>query len=175
MSRTRRGCTASPPRPRFEDRLALWDVAAGPNQPLRCPVPWAGSAELGHLVTPEELRTLVTDAELEVIARNDLTGPFARLMHTVLNAPPRPLGLHVCVPDFDVKATNLIDNLDHERARLIQACCARSEGPPVNGRLPPRAARPCPPAGRRSRRGSKHHPRQGSKEGTVRWHTTGSG
>jgi len=86
MSRTRRGCTASPPRPRFEDRLALWDVAAGPNQPLRCPVPWAGSAELGHLVTPEELRTLVTDAELEVIARNDLTGPFARLMHTVLNA-----------------------------------------------------------------------------------------
>jgi hypothetical protein len=74
----------------LEGRLALWDVAAGPDQPLRCPVPWAGSAELSHLVTPEELRTLVTDAELEVIAWTDLTGPFARLMHTVLNAPPQP-------------------------------------------------------------------------------------
>ena len=94
----------------------MWDVAVGPNQPLRCPVPWVGSAELSHLVTPEELRTLATDAELEVIARKDLTGPFAWLMYTALNVPPQPLGLHVCVPDFDAKATNLIDNLDHQRS-----------------------------------------------------------
>src|SRR5260370_42034134 len=57
----------------LEGRLALWDVAAGPNQPPRCPGPWAGSAGLSHLATPGELRTLVTDAALEVIAGDDLT------------------------------------------------------------------------------------------------------
>jgi SAM-dependent methyltransferase len=78
-------------------RLALWDVTAGPSQPLRFPVPWADSAELSHLVTPEELRTLVTDAGLEVIAWNDLTGRSARQpgpRRPALPAPPRrPPGL----------------------------------------------------------------------------------
>ena len=119
MSRTRRGCTASPPRPRSRGPSRVVGRGGGPRPAAS--LPWAGSAELSHLVTPEELRTLVTDAELEVIARTDLTGPFARLMHTVLNAPPQPLGLHVCIPDFDAKATNLVDNLDHERARLMRA------------------------------------------------------
>ena len=42
-------------------------------------------------------------------------------MHARLNAPRQPLGLHVFVPDFETKAANHLDNLDHNRIRLIHA------------------------------------------------------
>jgi SAM-dependent methyltransferase len=102
-------------------RLALWDITAGSNQPLRFPVPWADRAERSHLVTPEEFRALLTDAGFDVVAWNDLTKPSAQTRHALLNAPPQPLGLHVFVPDFRTKATNLVDNLAHDRIQLIQA------------------------------------------------------
>jgi hypothetical protein len=40
---------------------------------------------------------------------------------SLANAPRQPLGLHVFVPDFETKAANHLDNLDHNRIRLIQA------------------------------------------------------
>lgn len=102
-------------------RLALWDVTAGPDQPLAFPVPWAVGPELSHLVGPDGLRRLLTDAGFQVIAWNDLTKRSTQAMHSILTAPPQPLGLHVFVPDFTTKARNLVDNLDHDRIRLIQA------------------------------------------------------
>jgi sarcosine/dimethylglycine N-methyltransferase len=102
-------------------RLALWDVTAGPNQPIRFPVPWADRPELSHAVTPEDLHGLLTDAGFTTTAWNDLTEPAAQMRRTFLGAPPQPLGLHVFVPDFATKAANLLDNLEHDRVRLIQA------------------------------------------------------
>jgi sarcosine/dimethylglycine N-methyltransferase len=101
-------------------RLALWDVTAGPNQPLSFPAPWADRAEQSRLVTPEELRALLQDSGFEVVVWNDLTEPSKQFMHAVVNAQ-QPLGLHVFVPDFRTKARNHLDNLDHNRIRLIQA------------------------------------------------------
>jgi sarcosine/dimethylglycine N-methyltransferase len=96
-------------------RLALWDVTAGPEQPIRFPVPWAGTAELSHLVTPDELRLLVEEAGFEVAKWNDLTEFGVTAMKAFFSAPPNPLGLHVFVPDFVAKATNLVDNAQHDR------------------------------------------------------------
>src|SRR6266542_4327234 len=59
----------------------------------------------------EQLHALLTDARFEVVAWNDLTEPSTQVMHAFLNAPPQPLGLHVFVPDFRTKATNLIEAL----------------------------------------------------------------
>ena len=42
-------------------------------------------------------------------------------MYARLNALRQPLGLHVFVPDFEAKAANHLDNLDHKRIQLIQA------------------------------------------------------
>jgi sarcosine/dimethylglycine N-methyltransferase len=39
------------------------------------------------------------------------------------------LGLHVFVPDFQAKATNLVRNLGEERARLIQAVLTAAAAP----------------------------------------------
>lgn len=102
-------------------RLALWDVTAGPVQPLIFPVPWADRAEISHLVTPDALRELVVDAGFEVEAWNDLTQSNGDFMKALMAAPPSPLGLHVFVPDITAKIGNLIESIDQDRARLIQA------------------------------------------------------
>ena len=102
-------------------RLALWDATSGAVEPLLFPVPWADRPELSHLVGPDELRELVVAAGFEVEAWNDLTQSNAEFMRALMAAPPSPLGLHVFVPDFGTKAATLVDNLEQDRARLIQA------------------------------------------------------
>jgi len=102
-------------------RLALWDVTAGPRQPILFPVPWAERPELSHLVSPPELRGILAAEGLEVQVWNDLTDTSAALMRTVNSGPTAPLGIHLFVPDFAIKGPNLVANLEQGRARLIQA------------------------------------------------------
>jgi SAM-dependent methyltransferase len=102
-------------------RLALWDVTAGSGGPLRLPVPWATSAGQNHLVTPERLAELLREAGFTTAHWNDLTEPAERAMRDFLAGEQPPLGLHVFVPDFATKASNLVRNLAENRARLIQA------------------------------------------------------
>lgn len=53
---------------------------------------------------------------------NDLTVSSAEFMRTLMSAPPTsPLGLDVFVPDFAAKVAMFLDNLEQDRARLIQA------------------------------------------------------
>lgn len=102
-------------------RLALWDVTAGPEQPITFPVPWATDPRGSHLITPDELRETTARAGFAVSAWNDLTEAAAEAMHAFFAAPPSPLGLHVFVPDFAHKAANLVANAEQNRIRLIQA------------------------------------------------------
>lgn len=102
-------------------RLALWDVTAGSGGPLHLPVPWATSPEQSHLVTPERLAELLTDAGFTTSHWNDLTAAAETGMRQFFAGGQAPLGLHVFVPDFPTKAANLVRNLAEDRARLIQA------------------------------------------------------
>ncbi len=102
-------------------RLALWDVTAGSGGPVHFPVPWATSPDQSHLVTPERLAELLGEAGFATTHWNDLTGPAPKAMRDFLAGDPPPLGLHVFVPDFRVKAANLVRNLAENRTRLIQA------------------------------------------------------
>jgi len=102
-------------------RLALWDVTAGPGGPLHMPVPWATSPEQSHLVTPERLAEVLAEAGFETAHFNDLTEPAATAMRDRFAGAQPPLGIHVFLPDFQTKATNLGRNLSENRARLIQA------------------------------------------------------
>lgn len=104
-------------------RLALWDVTAGPQRPLRFPVPWAETAELSHLVSSEDLRVLIESAGFDATVWNDLTDTTIEVMRRFNDGPRPPLGLHVFVPDFATKVANLLANLEQGRARLIQAVC----------------------------------------------------
>lgn len=102
-------------------RLAIWDVAAGEVEPLLYPVPWADKPELSHLVGPDELRSILDGAGFEVEAWNDLTQSNTEFMKALLAGPPSPLGLQVFVPDMGTKMATIVENLEQDRARLIQA------------------------------------------------------
>jgi sarcosine/dimethylglycine N-methyltransferase len=110
-------------------RLALWDVTAGSGGPLHLPVPWATSPEQSHLVTSGRLAELLGEAGFAKTHWNDLTAPAEQGMRAFLAGERPPLGLHVFVPDFPVKAANLVRNLGEDRARLIQAVLTAAAGP----------------------------------------------
>jgi SAM-dependent methyltransferase len=109
-------------------RLALWDVTAGSAGPLHLPVPWATSPEQSHLVSPAQLAGLLSDAGFTTAHWNDLTEPAGNAMRGFIEGEPPPLGLHVFVPDFQLKAGNLVRNLSEDRARLIQALLTVESG-----------------------------------------------
>jgi hypothetical protein len=52
---------------------------------------------------------------------SDLTEAAIEPTRQFLAAPPGPLGLHVFVPDFRRKGSNLLANAEEGRTRLIQA------------------------------------------------------
>jgi sarcosine/dimethylglycine N-methyltransferase len=112
-------------------RLALWDVTAGPGGPLHLPVPWAGSAQQSHLVTPGRLAELLSEAGFTKAHWNDLTEPAEKGMRQFLAGGQPQLGLHVFVEDFPAKAANLVRNLAEGRARLIQAILTAAGAPPT--------------------------------------------
>ncbi len=102
-------------------RLALWDVTAGPHQPIHFPVPWADTPERSHLITPDQLREALQHAQFRVDTFNDLTDFAAAAMTPVFDAPPDPLGLQVLVPDIQTKGRTILANAREDRLRLIQA------------------------------------------------------
>jgi sarcosine/dimethylglycine N-methyltransferase len=120
-------------------RLALWDAAAGPGGPLHLPVPWATSRAQSHLVTAERLAEILRDAGFATVHWNDLTQAAGNAMQGFFAGEQPALGLHVFVPDFQEKATNLVRNLDEDRAQLIQAVLttAPSSSASVSSRVRP--------------------------------------
>lgn len=101
-------------------RLALWDLTIGNGRPLDFPLPWADAPGNSHLVTPDELRTVVASAGFAVEHFNDLTDTASSLMQALLAQPPQPLGLHAFVTDFGRKAENLTRALADGKLRAIQ-------------------------------------------------------
>jgi sarcosine/dimethylglycine N-methyltransferase len=110
-------------------RLALWDATAGSRGPVHLPVPWATSPEQSHLVTPERLAELLREAGFAPTHWNDLTEPAENAMRQLFAGEQPQLGLHVFVPDFHAKATNLVRNLAEDRTRLIQAVLTAAANP----------------------------------------------
>jgi sarcosine/dimethylglycine N-methyltransferase len=101
-------------------RLGIWDIVAGPVQPLEFPVPWAEHPAASQLVTAERLRSLLGEAGFREQHWEDPTEEAVAMTRALLAAGPPPLGLGVFVPDFARKAENLMRNLEQGRARLIR-------------------------------------------------------
>lgn len=69
-------------------RFAMFDVLAGPNQPLYFPVPWASDQSFSFLLSPEETRTLITEAGFRELTW--MTNEDEAMMAAL--AKPDPLG-----------------------------------------------------------------------------------
>ena len=112
-------------------RLAIQDVAQGPNGPIDFPVMWADRAEISFLRTPSETRTLLDAAGFQVqhwidntdVARAESAAERAR--GPGAGGPPI-LGIHIVVgPSFREKLRNAGKAQADDRLRLLNAVLIR--------------------------------------------------
>ncbi len=102
-------------------RLAIWDIIAGPRQPIRFPVPWADAPHISFLVQNDDLRYILEEAGFTIGIWNDLTSQTIETLHAQMAGPVGPAALQTYVPNFQEKAANLLINLEEERLRMLQA------------------------------------------------------
>lgn len=112
-------------------RLALHEVAAGPEQPVHFPVPWAREPAQSFLVPPDELRATLAELAFVELVWNDVTVENVEWLRTAharaaaRGATPE-LGLHLLLGDlFPVMRRNMLRNAEEQRVRLIKAVFGR--------------------------------------------------
>ncbi len=114
-------------------RLALHEIMAGPVTPIHFPVPWARDSRLNHLLQPEILRALITQAGFKEITWVDVTkSAVAKFKGRVAPTQPVPevrpsLGLHLIFgPDLAQMVENQMRNVEENRTVVIQGVFDRT-------------------------------------------------
>jgi ubiquinone/menaquinone biosynthesis C-methylase UbiE len=106
-------------------RLASHEIAAGANQPIHFPVPWATHPGTSLLRTIEQTRQVIAAAAFEETVfhdRSESTLAWFRARFASLPDPLPPLGLHLLLGEnFEPAFTNLIRNLEENRVAVIEA------------------------------------------------------
>ncbi len=107
--------------------FAVFDVIAGPVQPLHFPVPWASSVDESFLLSAARMRDVLEAQGFSVVSWDDTTDAGLawfeeRARKQAQAASPPPLGLHVVMgKGFRDMTGNLVRNLREGRAALLQA------------------------------------------------------
>jgi SAM-dependent methyltransferase len=102
-------------------RLALWDIVAGPRQPIRFPVPWADAPDISFLAESDGLREILEEARFGIRSWNDLTSQTIEVLRAQMAGPGGAGALQTYVPNFQEKAANLLLNLEEQRVRMLEA------------------------------------------------------
>ena len=105
-------------------RFVFQDICAGNGQPLEFPVPWASEAGQSHLISPEDLRTLLNALGLKEHAFRDVSASIIAWLDA--NRPPAgtlpPLGMHLVLGERHAeKRANSGRALRARRVRYVQA------------------------------------------------------
>lgn len=109
-------------------RFALFDVIDGGGDELILPVPWATKPEHSHLVTRDELRTLIEDAGFSVDVWDDPTAEMVEVLRGMLAGPapgaePPLLNASLFIDDLPTKGASYFANMDQGRTALVLAVC----------------------------------------------------
>lgn len=116
--------------------LAIYDILAGPAEPVLFPVPWARTPETSFLVPPSTLRRLLEDAGFTISDWVDTTDAartwFVSLVEKIRKEGFPPLGFHVLLgADFQAMAQNQGRNLQEGRIVLGQVVARKSNDLPL--------------------------------------------
>jgi SAM-dependent methyltransferase len=105
-------------------RFALFDVIDGGGGEILLPVPWATEPHHNHLVSREELRTLLADAGFRVDVDEDPAGELLPAMQKMLAAPPpSTLTTAMFIDDLETKGPMYMRNLAEGRTALALVVC----------------------------------------------------
>jgi len=107
--------------------LCIYDVMKKNDQQLEFPVPWAESAETSHLVTLDEMSTLLQDAGFTLRETEDRTEFALNFFRDALAAvAPPPLGLHLVMGASTAqKLKNTLSNTEQGRIVPVQILATR--------------------------------------------------
>jgi ubiquinone/menaquinone biosynthesis C-methylase UbiE len=112
--------------------FAMYDVLAGPVNPLYYPVPWARDSSISFLITPESLREHLETTGLQILSWRDTSEVgrvwFKEVAVKMQQQSEKPaLGFHILLgPDFRVMAQNQVRNLEENRIVLIECIAQKS-------------------------------------------------
>lgn len=113
-------------------RLALHEIMAGPEAPVRFPVPWARTPATSFLRPAASIRALLGDQGFREVTWSDVSAPSLEWFRQRLAAgaragTPPALGLHLLLgSDFSRMFGNLVRNLAEDRISVIAAVLDRT-------------------------------------------------
>jgi ubiquinone/menaquinone biosynthesis C-methylase UbiE len=110
--------------------FGIYDVLQGPGGAMVYPTPWADDASTSFLSTPDEMRRLLDSAGFRVGSWRDMTAASQAFFETALarideHGPP-PLGLHLLLSDFRLRADNVLQGLADRRIVVLEIVCRKA-------------------------------------------------
>jgi ubiquinone/menaquinone biosynthesis C-methylase UbiE len=108
--------------------FAVYDVLQGEGGEVLFPVPWARETSISHLATPDEMRSLLTNAGFEILREHDSTEESqswfeARAAQMAESGPP-PVSFQIFLgEDFRAMTHNQVRNLTERRIRTVTFLC----------------------------------------------------
>jgi ubiquinone/menaquinone biosynthesis C-methylase UbiE len=108
-------------------RFAAYDILQGEGGEVMFPVPWAREASISHLVTPDSMRSLLTDAGFRIVTVEDSTEEsqswFEAMAARMVDAAPAVTFQAFLGNDFPEMARNQVRNLRDRRIRTVSYIC----------------------------------------------------
>ena len=110
--------------------FALYDVLQGQGGEVIFPVPWAREPSISHLVTPQELRSLLEQSGFEVDHWQDTTAAgrewFVEMNRRFQESGPPAVSFVLLMgSEFKEMAANQRRNLEENRIALIETICRK--------------------------------------------------
>ena len=93
------------------------------------PVPWAREPSISHVVTPDEMKILLTGAGFKILDTRDSTEEsqhfFERMTAQMAKTGSPPVAWRLFLGhDFPVMAQNQVRNVTERRIRTVSFICA---------------------------------------------------
>lgn len=109
-------------------RFAVYDVLQGEGGDVLYPVPWAREPSISHLATPDEMRSLLSQAGFGIVEVQDSSDESLRWFEAVAariaaGAVPAVTFQIFLGNDFPVMARNQVANLRDRRIRTVTYIC----------------------------------------------------
>ena len=110
--------------------FAVYDVLQGEGGDVLFPVPWAREPSISHVVTPEKLESLLTEAGFQILNTFDSTDEsqawFEAMTARMAESGPPPVTFQAILgDDFPEMVRNQVRNLTERRIRTVTYICRK--------------------------------------------------
>ena len=108
--------------------FAVYDVLQGEGGNVLYPVPWARDPSISHVATPDQMKSLLTGAEFQILDTHDSTEEsqvfFEQLNAQMAKTGSSPFLWRIFLgEDFPAMARDQVRNITERRIRTVSYIC----------------------------------------------------